>query len=327
MTTCSITRRQWLGTCAALAAPLALPALAAPAQKLGSQLRIVIPANTGGGWDQTGRALGAALSSSGMVDKVIYENIGGKGGTLGLAEYLKRYDNDPDSLLIGGMVMVGALALNKASDELKRVQPLTKLTSDFLVVAVPADSPIQNPQALIKAMREDLSALAIAGGSAGGVDHMYAGMLARMAKAKPEELQYKPFPGGNDVLQSLLKKQVQVGISGYSELREALQSGKLRALGVSSRRAMFGIPSMRDQGLDAEMSNWRAVFTGKNIATARTQHMLAAIEYAASQDSWKSSLSSNNWNASLQSGKNLQDFLEIETSTAQIMSHLLKLKA
>ena len=70
-----------------------------------------------------------------------------------------------------------------------------------------------------------------------------------------------------------------------------------------------------------------AALTGKNIATARTQHMLTAIEYAASQDSWKSSLSSNNWNASLQSGKNLQDFLEIETSTAQIMSHLLKLKA
>ena len=327
MTTCSITRRQWLGTCAALAAPLALPALAAPAQKLGSQLRIVIPANTGGGWDQTGRALGAALSSSGMVDKVIYENIGGKGGTLGLAEYLKRYDNDPDSLLIGGMVMVGALALNKASDELKRVQPLTKLTSDFLVVAVPADSPIQNPQALIKAMREDLSALAIAGGSAGGVDHMYAGMLARMAKAKPEELQYKPFPGGNDVVNALLQKQVQVGISGYSEFRDELRAGKLRALGISSRRTLFGIASMRDQGVEAEMSNWRAVFTGKNIATARTQHMLTAIEYAASQDSWKSSLSSNNWNASLQSGKNLQDFLEIETSTAQIMSHLLKLKA
>ena len=327
MTTCSITRRQWLGTCAALAAPLALPALAAPAQKLGSQLRIVIPANPGGGWDQTGRALGAALSSSGMVDKVIYENIGGKGGTLGLAEYLKRYDNDPDSLLIGGMVMVGALALNKASDELKRVQPLTKLTSDFLVVAVPADSPIQNPQALIKSMREDLSALAIAGGSAGGVDHMYAGMLARMAKAKPEELQYKPFPGGNDVVNALLQKQVQVGISGYSEFRDELRAGELRALGISSRRTLFGIASMRDQGVEAEMSNWRAVFTGKNIATARTQHMLTAIEYAASQDSWKSSLSSNNWNASLQSGKNLQDFLEIETSTAQIMSHLLKLKA
>ena len=320
------TRRQWLGYSAALlATPLA--AMANPPQRPGTQLRIVIPANPGGGWDQTGRALGAALIGSGMVDKVIYENIGGKGGTIGLAEYTKRYGNDPNSLLIGGMVMVGALALNKKSAELHQVQALARLTSDYLVVAVPFDSPIANPKALAKAMRENLPALAIAGGSAGGVDHMYAGMLARLSKANAEQLQYKAFPGGNEVLQALLQKQVQVGISGYSELRDALQAGKLRALGVSSRRAMFGIASMRDQGMDAEMSNWRAVFTGKNLPAERIQQLLAAIDHASNQEQWKQALISNNWSSSWQTGKALQEFLEVETSTAQLMTYLLKLKS
>ena len=325
----SITRRQLLSYTPALLAgsALALPAAqASQAQRLGAQMRIVIPANAGGGWDQTGRALGAALTSSGMAEKVIYENIGGKGGTIGLAEYIKRYDSDPNTLLIGGMVMVGALALNKTSAELQKVQALARLTSDYLVVAVPADSLITDPKALAKAMRENLASVAVAGGSAGGVDHMYAGMLARTSKANAEQLQYKPFPGGNDVVQALLQKQVQVGISGYSEFRDALQGGKLRALGVSSRRSMFGISSMRDQGVDAEMSNWRAVFTGKNLPAERIQQMTAAIEFATSQDSWKQSLSSNSWNASWQTGKSLQDFLEIETATAQLMSYLLKLK-
>ncbi len=69
----SITRREWLNYSSALlagsafAAPLAQ---ASQAHRLGNELRIVIPANPGGGWDQTGRALGAALTSSGMVDKV-----------------------------------------------------------------------------------------------------------------------------------------------------------------------------------------------------------------------------------------------------------------
>ena len=80
-----------------------------------------------------------------MVDKVIYENIGGKGGTIGLAEYTQRYGSDPNSLMIGGMVMVGALALNKASADLQKVQALARLTSDYLVVAVPADSPSATP--------------------------------------------------------------------------------------------------------------------------------------------------------------------------------------
>lgn len=322
----TLTRRHWLSYCAALlSTPFA--AIANPPQRLGTQLRIVIPANPGGGWDQTGRALGAALSSSGAVDKVIYENIGGKGGTIGLAEYTKRYGSDPNSLLIGGMVMVGALALNKKSAELLQVQPLARLTSDYLVVAVPTDSPIASPKALAKAMRENLPALTIAGGSAGGVDHMYAGMLARLAKANAEQLQYKPFAGGNDVLQALLQKQVQVGISGYSEFREALQAGKLRALGVSSRRTMFGIASMREQGLDAEMSNWRAVFTGRNLPAERSQQLLAAIDYASNQDNWKQALVSNNWSSSWQTGKALQEFLEVEASTAQLMTYLLKLKS
>ena len=322
----ALTRRHWLSYCAALlSTPFA--AIANPPQRLGTQLRIVIPANPGGGWDQTGRALGAVLTSSGTVDKVVYENIGGKGGTIGLAEYTKRYGSDPNSLLIGGMVMVGALALNKKSAELLQVQPLARLTSDYLVVAVPPDSPLANPKALAKAMRENLPALTIGGGSAGGVDHMYAGMLARLAKANAEQLQYKPFAGGNDVLQALLQKQVQVGISGYSEFREALQAGKLRAIGVSSRRAMFGIASMREQGLDAEMSNWRAVFTGKNLPAERAQQLLAAIEQASNQDSWKQALVSNNWSSSWKTGKALQEFLEVETSTAQLMTYLLKLKS
>lgn len=325
----TLSRRQWLGYSSALLASSSLGMASAqtnPALRLGAQIRIVIPANPGGGWDQTGRALGTALTSSGMVDKVIYENIGGKGGTIGLAEYTQRYGSDPNSLMVGGMVMVGALALNKASADLQKVQALARLTSDYLVVAVPADSPISDPKSLAKAMRENLASVTVAGGSAGGVDHMYAGMLARLSKANAEQLQYKAFPGGNDVVQALLQKQVQVGISGYSEFRDALQSGKLRALGVSSRRTLFGIASMRDQGVDAEMSNWRAVFTGKNLPAARSQQMTAAIEFATNQASWKQSLSSNSWNASWQTGKSLQDFLEIETSTAQLMSYLLKLK-
>lgn len=55
--------------------------------------------------------------------------------------------------------------------------------------------------------------------------------------------------------------------------------------------------------------------------------MLAAIEYASNQDSWKQALLSNNWSASWQTGKALQEFLEVETSTAQLMSYLLRLKS
>ncbi len=334
-------RRQILARSAAMAAlltPLAPAALAqataprpsapaAKAAKVAGTLRIVIPANPGGGWDQTGRALGAALKAVGAADQVEFENIGGKGGTIGLAKYAEKYGNDANTLLMGGMVMVGAVALQKPAVDMGHIQPIARLTSDYLVTAVPAASPIKNGKDLAEAMRRDLPALPVAGGSAGGVDHIYAGVLARAAKAKPETLVYRPFASGPEVVESLLKGDAAVGISGYSEFSDALAAGKLRAIGVSARRNAFGIPAFKDQGIDAVMANWRGVFTGKSVSPARTAELLAAVEQATRHESWLQTLKQNRWEASWLAGKDLTEFMELDLTTARVMVYLLKLKA
>ncbi len=368
-------RREILARSAALASlltPLAPAALAqataaraaapaAKAAKVAGTLRIVIPANPGGGWDQTGRALGAALKAVGAADQVEYENIGGKGGTIGLAKYAEKYGSDANTLLMGGMVMVGAVALQKPAVDIGHIQPLARLTSDYLIAAVPAASSIKTGKDLANAMRTDLAALPVAGGSAGGVDHIYAGVLARAAKAKPEALVYRPFASGPEVVASLLKGDAAVGLSGYSEFSDpklflkevagsdqnfrldefadtmrsrvvsvfsdALASGKLRAVGVSARRNAFGIPAFKDQGIDAVMANWRGVFTGKDVSPARTAELLAAVEQATHHESWQQTLKQNRWEASWLSGKDLSEFLELDLTTARVMVYLLKLKA
>lgn len=340
--TTSFNRRQILnhaaaaGALGALGASVGAPAWAqataakgahGKATKLAPTLRIVIPANPGGGWDQTGRALGAALVGVGAADQVEYENIGGKGGTIGLAKYAEKYGNDANTLLMGGMVMVGAVALQKPAVDLTQIQPLARLTSDYLVAAVAAKSPIQNTKDLAEAMRADLRAVPVAGGSAGGVDHIFAGVLARAAKANPENLVYKPFAGGSEVVDAVLSGSATVGLSGYSEFSDAIAAGKLRAIGVSARRSMFGLPAFREQGLDAVMANWRGVFTGKGVAPARTAEMLAAIEAAAGHESWQRTLKNNRWDASWLAGKDLAEFMELDLTTARVMVYLLKLKA
>ena len=94
----------------------------APARPL-PQLRIYIPGGAGGGWDQTGRALGSAIQAAGLAAKVEYENKGGKGGTLGLADFVARFSQDPGALLIGGMVMLGAIAVGRPEVTLAQVSP------------------------------------------------------------------------------------------------------------------------------------------------------------------------------------------------------------
>lgn len=298
-----------------------------PANKLAAKLRIVIPANPGGGWDQTGRALGTAMISAGVVDEIEYENKGGKGGTIGLTYYAEKYSADPNTVIMGGTVMLGAVALQKPAVDMSSLAPLSRLTSDYLVMVVAANSPIRSASDLSAAMKANLKNVPIAGGSAGGVDHIFSGVFARAAGANPEDLVYQPFAGGAEVVSSVLAGKSMVGISGYSEFSSQLAGGKLRAIGVSSRKASFGIPSIRDQGVQVEMANWRGVFTGKGVPADRQAAMVEAVRQASNHENWKAVLKQNRWDASWLSGKDFVESIDFDLTTARVMTHLLKLKA
>ena len=299
----------------------------APVSKLSQKLRIVIPANAGGGWDQTGRALGSALMATGSVDSIEYENKGGKGGTLGLAYYAEKYATDPHTLIMGGTVMVGAVALQKPAIDMGVLAPLARLTSDYLVMVVAANSPIKTATDLSTAMKASLKAVPVAGGSAGGVDHIFAGVFARATGANPEDLVYLPFAGGTEVAAAVLSGKATIGVSGFSEFSAQIASGQLRAIVVSSRKSSFGIPSMRDQGLQLDMANWRGVFTGQAIPVARQSAMVEAIRLATQHEEWKATLKQNRWGASWLAGKDFHSQIDFDQTTARVMVHLLKLKA
>jgi len=92
-------RREFsLGAVAVLAAAQ-LP-LAAQAQAIGT-LKMMIPANPGGGWDQTGRALGAAMQAAKVAQSVQFENKGGAAGTIGLAQFVNSAKGDPNAVMMG----------------------------------------------------------------------------------------------------------------------------------------------------------------------------------------------------------------------------------
>ena len=138
-----------LGVAVALAAgPLGLSNLAF-AQPAGT-LKMMIPANPGGGWDQTGRQLAAAMQSAKLVQSVSFENKGGAAGTPGLAQFVNSAKGDPNAVMIGGLVMVGGIILNKSPVDLTMVTPIARLTSEYEVIVVPTASPHKTLDDLVK---------------------------------------------------------------------------------------------------------------------------------------------------------------------------------
>ncbi|MCW7538749.1 tripartite tricarboxylate transporter substrate-binding protein [Aquabacterium sp. A7-Y] len=332
------TRRHTLVAAAGLALPAIAPLVPAQSGRSSAaatsgapaalpRLKIYIPANAGGGWDQTGRSLGGALQAAQLVQHVEYENKGGKGGTLGLADFVARHGSDPDALLIGGMVMIGALAVNRDEQALRQVTPIARLTSDYMVLVAPAGGRITDLKKMVAEVRQNLATVPIAGGSAGGVDHMLAGMIVRSLGVNPAGLQYRPTSSGKDAVVLLQSGQAAVAISGYSEFKAGIEDKSLVPLAVSSRKTLFGIPSLREQGIDTELANWRGVFAPGLLEDSRKVALRQLVIRATESPAWRQALLDNNWLGSLLYGKEFEDFLAIEQGIASAVTLMLKLKA
>ncbi|HEX6704461.1 MAG TPA: tripartite tricarboxylate transporter substrate-binding protein [Albitalea sp.] len=291
------------------------------------RLKLLVPANPGGGWDQTAKAVAATLQAAKLVEQVEFEHKPGKGGAPGLAYFVDKYAGDPNTLMVGGMVMLGAVAINHSPVDLSRVQPVAKLTTDYLVVAVPKDSPIRNVKALADRMKADPHSLVFGGGSAGGVDHMLMGMIGRSVGADVGALKYTPTSAGAEFTDLLRKGTLSVGIAGYSEFKDALADGSVRAIAISSRAGLYGLPSLREQGVATDLGNWRGLFAPPGLPAEQVEGWIRLFNRMAAAPEWKAALDKNNWRGSPLYGAEFRNFVELEQTTARVIVHLLKLQA
>lgn len=269
---------------------LALPAFAA-------DYTIMAPAAPGGGWDQTARSMQEALQAEGISGNVQVTNVPGAGGTIGLAQFVNQSTGHPDALIVGGYVMVGAILTNASPVTLDMVTPIARLTGEAVVVVVPAASELQTMADLVAKLKENAGAVAWAGGSAGGADHITAGLIAKTVGVDPTTVNYIAYSGGGEALAALLGGQVTVGISGYSEFAAQIAAGELRLLAVSSDTRIPGVdaPTLKEAGVDMALQNWRMVAAAPGISDEQKAAITADIEKMVNSASWKATLETKGW--------------------------------
>ncbi|HEU4925030.1 MAG TPA: tripartite tricarboxylate transporter substrate binding protein [Burkholderiales bacterium] len=289
-------------------------------------LKMMIPANPGGGWDQTGRNLAAAMQSAKLVSGVQFDNKGGAAGTIGLAQFVNGSKGDPHAVMIGGMVMVGGIILNKSPVHLSQVTPIARLTSEWEVIVVPANSPHKTMGDLVKALKENPGKVSWGGGSAGGTDHILVGLIAKEVGVDPAKINYVPFKGGGEAIAAILGGHVTAGVSGLGEFAEQIKAGKMRALTQSSPQKLEGIPSLKEQGINVELGNWRGIFGAPGISTAQRDALVKLVRSATETPAWKSTLEKLGWEPWFLAGDDYKKFLEDDTKRVASIIESLGLK-
>jgi putative tricarboxylic transport membrane protein len=276
-------------------AALVSGALALPAYS--ADYTIMAPAAPGGGWDSTARTMQEAMQTDGVSPSVQVVNVAGAGGTIGLAQFVSQANGDPSQLMVAGYVMVGAILANQSPMSLADVTPIARLTSEADVLVVPADSPIKTLADLVAKLKADTGSVSWAGGSAGGADHIAAGLIAKAVGADPTQVNYIAYSGGGEALASVLGSQVTVGISGASEFLPQVDAGALRAIAVTGENRVEGydIPTLKEAGVDVVMENWRMVAAAPGITPEQETAISDDIKKMVDGPTWQAALKTRGW--------------------------------
>ena len=313
------TRRDLLRSAALFPATASLPSLAAisaaNAQTV-DLLKIFVPAAPGGGWDQTARTIEQVLRATAAVKGVQITNVGGAGGAVGLPQFLNQWKGQGNALMVAGMVMVGAIIANKSPMRLAQATPIARLTGEFLALVVPAQSSFATAKDFAAALKADPSKVPVAGGSAGGSDHILVGMIAKALGVPPSKVSYVAFAGGGPATAALLGNQVAAGISGYGEFAEQVKAGKLRVLAISSdkRQEDIAAPTLKEEGIDVELFNWRGVFAPPAVSDAQRKAMIALMEKMTATPQWAEACKTREWTPIALFGDDYKAFLDAETA-------------
>jgi putative tricarboxylic transport membrane protein len=323
-----------MGTRAAIGALLAVAAVVAIALPGGSsgddlskdypsrQVSIMAPAAAGGGWDTTARAFQAAARDAKAGDENIEVfNVEGAGGTLGLSQLVSKSSGDPYQLMMTGQVMLGAIETNQADVKLDKTTPIATLITETEAIVVPAKSRYRTLKDLLADFKRDPGSIRWAGGSAGSTDQLLVGLLAKTQGADPAKTKYVAHSGGGEANTAILSGSVDAGSTGLSEVVDQVKAGKMRLLAVSSKvpTKIDGrpLPTLKDQGVELEVTNWRALVAPPGLSAQERARITGWVERVAKSPAWAKQVKREDWTPFVKTGADFDRFLAAEQQRVQ----------
>jgi putative tricarboxylic transport membrane protein len=288
-------------------------------------LRLIAPAAPGGGWDQTARVMQQVLQSAGIVHTSSVENISGAAGTIGLARFVTAERGAGDVAMMSGLIMLGAIVTHRSALTLHDVTPIARLLGEYEVIVVPAASPFRSLADLIRAFKERPESISWGGGSAGGTEQILAGLIADAVGVNPRRVNYIAFSGGGELRPSVLGGQVSVGLDGLAGFQPYIDAGTVRVLAISSATRLpdLDAPTLREQGIDVELENWRCIVAPPGVSGADRQRLEGAVKAMVASTAWHEVLERYRWNDRYLGAEEFARFLDSEE--ARVLAILKKL--
>lgn len=242
---------------------------------------LVVTYPPGGGADAMARLLAPKMSEA-LGQNVVVDNKPGAGGQIGAAAVAKAA---PDGYTL--MLDASSFAVNPSLypklpyDPMKAFKPIGVVALFPNVVLVNANFSAQNVTDLISISKKAKDSVSYASSGNGSAQHL-AGALFESATGV--DMVHVPYKGGGPALNDVIGGQVPLFFGNLASTLQHVQSGKLRALAVTSAKRsqiLPGVPTLSEAGIKgAEIYEWNAVFVPAGTPQAVVSKIASAFQHA-----------------------------------------------
>ena len=238
-------------------------------------IKIVVGFAPGGFTDVLARTIGQKLQDR-LGQPVVVENKAGAAGTLG-ADLVAKAKPDGYTLLLGhsnSNAVAPALYPKLPYDVVRDFTPIVRIASTPLLLTVHAGLPATDVKSFIALAKSKPNGLAFASSGSGSSQHLAA---ARFMLATKTEMTHVPYKGSGQAIVDLLSGNVGLNFESPPNVLPHLQSGKLRALAITSEKRsplLSAVPTLAEAGVPhAEMLQWFALLGPANLPRSIVQRL------------------------------------------------------
>lgn len=306
-------RRMCLGTGLLLLA--AAPCFAQPAAWPTRPITLVVTYPPGGGADAMARLIAPRLGEA-LGQSVVVDNRPGAGGQIGASAVAKAV---PDGYTL--MFDASSFAVNPALypklpyDSSKAFRPVGVIALFPNVVLVHPQFPAKNIGELLKLARSEKNAVSYASSGNGSAQHL-AGAL--FESATQVNMVHVPYKGGGPALNDVIGGQVPLFFGNLASTLQHVQSGRLRALAVTSEKRVSmlpNVPTLGEAGVQgAVIYEWNALFAPAGTPEPVVEKLAAALNKAMEAPDVKLRISQLGGDAFKGDARAAQDFIQAQTS-------------
>lgn len=304
---------------AAIACAAFAVATAAHAQGWQPEKNVEIVINTapGSGQDNTGRFMQKLLQEARLVPtSITVANKPGGGGAIAYG-YLNQHAGDGHYVAIASKSLLTNHIMGRTPVTYSQLTPLAILFEEYISVAVRADSPIKDGRDLLERMKKDPTSLSFGvATSLGNPNHQGVAMALKRAGVDLRKAKNVVFQSGGSAITSMLGGHVDVVPGSVGLMQKHLEAGTIRVIAIAAPQRLTGsfaqVPTWKEQGADAVVSNWRGLVGPGKLGDAQRAYWDHATRQFTQSEAWKKELAKRNWDDEYKASSDARKYMDAE---------------